>query len=117
MSKSIAKAYAMTGKYLRNFGQKKIDFYYKHSVSTFEGFPEQHSPDFRPDLVQDYGNITNGFYSKYVNHEDYYRQYMPLRQLDPEVNTKYIAQMIEILQKKYISNLVRKYIILFLGSF
>lgn len=62
------------------------------------GLPEQHSPDFRPELKQEF-SINDCIYPFYVSPIEVDRTYMPFRFLRPEVNTKYMGQILKILNK------------------
>jgi len=72
-----------------------------------KGFPEQHSPDFRPELIQDF-YFQTAMYMPYINSKDYYRVYMPLRLNRVEANTKYMNQIIGVVNK-YTPHLVSNF--------
>jgi hypothetical protein len=73
----------------------------KHNAGWKENdYPESytHSPDFRPDLVQDF-NLQTMLYEPYIADKHRFRVYMPLRKNRVEVNTKYMNQIIQIVAK------------------
>ena len=71
------------------------------------GLPEQHSEDFKPELKQEF-DFVDGLFSTYVNRDElvYNRVYMPFRWNKIETNTKYLGQIMKIINAR-IEYLVR----------
>lgn len=98
-AEDIVKSVGLLGEGLEIFSSKAAKD--RHNPKWKEmDFPESytHSPDFRPDLVQDFCFQT-ALYDPYIADKHRFRVYMPLRKNKAEVNTKYMNQIINIVAK------------------
>lgn len=106
MSKALIRVATHVGEY---FDKAYLISMAKRTKTEWkkDGYPEQHSPDFKPELIQDHFFQT-AMYVPYISDKDYYRVYMPLREDKPEENTKYINDIIQVVNK-YIPHLVSNF--------
>jgi hypothetical protein len=106
MLKTLVKSVGQFGAYL----EANIANYSKqlrHAPWKEYGYPEQHSPDFRPDLKNEF-SINDCIYPFYVSPMEVDRVYMPFRHTKAEVNTKYLGQILKVINK-YVENNVSHY--------
>lgn len=62
-------------------------------------FPEIHSDDFMPELKQEF-HFQDALYKRYLTQKEMHRVYMPLRHNKPDINTKYLDKILDVVMEK-----------------
>lgn len=103
MQRLFIKNVAHIGNYINS--KIPTDSYYTDNTEYKSlGFDPIHSPDFRPELKQDF-SPSDVHYEHYISLKDKYRVYMPLRYNYMETNTKYLNQILKVIEN-YCQHLV-----------
>ena len=62
-------------------------------------FPEMHGDDFMPELKQEF-HFQDALYKRYLTEKEMHRVYMPLRHNQPDINTKYLDKILDVVMEK-----------------
>lgn len=104
MQRLLIKNISHFGGFLKTLRLGDESYYNGKDLYKDMGYKDVPEPDFRPELKNEF-HISDYTSEFYVSKAEKYRVYMPLRKMKPEENTKYLGDIIKVVES-YCTHLV-----------